>query len=173
MRFILCTIFICFIILALIIFLITKKTKKSDFTFSPTPLPCSNISCYWNPSLFPILNNLQELNNSDWYYYIDAVYGIDTINNHFPIEINKFSFFYTKYLPTSVQQKMQPKSTPYLLGDFYSSLNTCFEYCDTVHVYLYPGTLSYNPTTNRPYNPILIFEWYKRSYMDRSHSLLL
>jgi len=163
LRIILLLVLIAIVSVTLFITFQNKKSTHSEkysATSTPSPPPlktdCVYPSQYTNRELFPIISSLEELKNNMWYDYIDAVYGIETIGDNYPIEINRFVFLYTKYLPDKVMQSIKDeiKEEPCIYGDFYSSLNQCFEYCDSLHVYIYPVTVPfYITSSNRPQNP--------------------
>lgn len=99
------------------------------------PLP----SPYVNKELFPIIYDLEQLKNSGFYEYIDNIYGVETIQEHYPIDISKFFYFYEKILPYTVKNTIVPlvKDTPSNFGDFFRLGFFGNSVPDTIWAYIY------------------------------------
>uniref|UniRef100_A0A6C0ICY9 Uncharacterized protein n=1 Tax=viral metagenome TaxID=1070528 RepID=A0A6C0ICY9_9ZZZZ len=133
------------------------KNRNSVFQFVlqiqvlTAPLLCSYSSPYiYGPELFPTFYNMDQLEQSCWYNYINFVYGVDTIHQHFPIITSKFFFFYQNLLPPSVKSVVVPtiKENPCQYGDFFNSINAAFDLCNALWAYQY--AVAYLPDKTPP-----------------------
>lgn len=133
------------------------KYRSSVFQFVlrvqvlATPKLCSYSSPYiYGSELFPTFYNLEQLEQSCWYDYINFVYGVDTINDNFPITTSKFTFFYENLLPSSVKDVVVPtiKENPCQYGDFFRSINAAFDLCNALWAYQY--AVAYLPDKTPP-----------------------
>jgi len=103
---------------------------------------CCNPSYYYDLTLFPVISTKEELEQSEWKEYIDIVYGIETIQNNYPIYISKFIFFYTSILPKRVLKILKDTNSvneyPVLEGTFFSNMNEIFNVPNGLWSYIYP-----------------------------------